>query len=100
MDRPFTLKIELDISAQRILNQVQLTNKDLEKSIEESLVKAFASFNFGEEMVTIVHEAIRNSIKSELSYGTLREKMKTAVNKVIEQKLDTKIDEILNVIDK
>lgn len=92
MERLTQIRLELDINAQKILQQVQINNKHLESSIkagiERALNELFEGDNFEETIAELVKNEIQMTIKRVCGDWALRHKLKDAISKSIEGKID------------
>lgn len=86
------IKLELDIHATRMIQQLQIHNDQLEERVEAGIKKAldelFDRDNFEDSVADLVKDEIEKAIRHAVSDWTLRAKIHDAVHKVIEGKVD------------
>jgi hypothetical protein len=91
--KPMTqIRLELDINAQKMLQQVQIHNMRLEDSIkagiERALNEIFEDDNFEETIAELVKDEIQMTVKRACGDWTLRHKIHDTISKSIEGKID------------
>lgn len=100
MERLATVKIDLEISAQRIISQFQTNNKQLEdaitKGIERALSEVLEDDNFENIVVATVKEEIRNTVKRAASDWSVRNKIQQSILTSIDKKIENLADEWAN----
>jgi hypothetical protein len=92
MERLTQIKLELDINAQKMLQQVQIDNKHIEDSvkagIERGFNELFSDDNFEETIAELVKEEFKMSIKLLCNNWALKYKLQETISKNIENKVD------------
>lgn len=92
MERMTQIRLELDINAQKMLQQVQINNEHLEDSIkagiERALKEIFEGDNFEDTIAQLVKDEIQMTVKRACGDWTLRHKIQDAISKSIEGKID------------
>ena len=92
MERMTQIRLELDINAQRMLQQVQVNNEHLEDSIragiERALKEIFEGDNFEDTIAQLVKDEIQMTVKRACGDWALRHKIQDAISKSIEGKID------------
>lgn len=92
MEQMTQIKLELDINAQKMLQQVQIHNEHLESSIkagiERALNEIFQGDNFEETIAELVKDEIQMTVKRACSDWALRHKIQDTISKSIEGKID------------
>lgn len=73
MENTTILKVELNINAQKIVNQIILNNETIEKEIKEGIESAFEKFDFKAEIEKATGEAIRNEVRNAINHGSIKE---------------------------
>lgn len=100
MDGATRIRLELEVSATKMIQQYMLHNEHLEKEIEVGIKKAFENFDFETEIQKSVEGAIRASIKDYRLWSDIRAKIKDKVNEIVDKKFDTIADDIAKEIAK
>ena len=92
MERMTQIRLELDINAQKMLQQVQINNEHLEDSIkagiERALKEIFEGDNFEDTIAQLVKDEIQMTVKRACGDWALRYKIQDAISKSIEGKID------------
>lgn len=92
MERMTQIRLELDINAQKMLQQVQVNNEHLEDSIkagiERALKEIFEDDNFEDTIAQLVKDEIQMTVKRACGEWVLRHKIQDAISKSIEGKID------------
>ena len=92
MERMTQIRLELDINAQKMLQQVQINNEHLEDSIkagiERALKEIFEGDNFEDTIAQLVKDEIQMTVKRACGDWALRHKIQDAISKSIEGKID------------
>lgn len=86
------IRLELDINAQKMLQQVQVHNREVKEKVKRGIEKAlkdvFEDDNFENKIAEVVKGELQNSVKRAASDWTMRNKIHEAINKNIEGKID------------
>lgn len=94
------ITMELEVSAQRILNQFMLHNKQMEEQLEAGIKKAVESFDFERAIEQKVKSTIQNSFLTSTTYSRIQEIIDEKINNFIDANIDMIIDNLKTKIDK
>lgn len=92
MEDQVSLKIELDIAAQKILNHVIINNDAIERQIESGIKSAFANFDFEGTVKKACENAIEDNIKKSIAWGKLREIVQLKADKIVSDHIDKQME--------
>lgn len=103
MDRLVRLNVELDISAKKIIQQVQFDNKEIEtligKGLEKVLNEMFSNQDKFIEYVSIAfRNEIDNTIRSVMTDWSLKQKIKEKFEVLIENKIEEISNDLIKKI--
>jgi hypothetical protein len=87
MENAIVIKTQIEIAAQKIIQQVMIGNEALEKQIEEGVKRAFDNFDFSAEVERAVRSCIERAIKESSDWG--------AISKMVHEKAETIIQEYI-----
>ena len=86
------IKLELDIAASRMLQQVHVHNQHLEKSIQNGIERAlkeiFEDENFEETICKLVKGEIKSSVKKAAQGWAIERKIEEVIHESIARKVE------------
>jgi hypothetical protein len=89
MDNITTFRIELDVSAQKVIHQFMMHNEHVEEQIRNAIKKTVESFDFESEIRIIAERQLRKALQDAMNYGNLeqmvREKTQIIYTELIEK---------------
>lgn len=89
-----TLKIELGVAAERILQNLQLNNKEIEEQITKGLTKAFEEIvKEDDAFVSIIAEATKVEVINLVRKATNSWELKHKINELLAKKFGEKLTE-------
>lgn len=93
MNNLTNIRLELDINAQKMMQQVQIHNQHLEENIksgiELALKEIFEENDFERVIADLVKQEIKNQVKDAASSWAVRHKIQDAISSAIEKKVDS-----------
>jgi predicted transcriptional regulator len=102
MENITTLKIELDIQAQKIIQQLQLHNKVIEDQITKGIELAMEEISKEDDFVKAVKDSTKNEIfnivKSSIMSYTFRNKLINSIEDKIGEKVSEYTDKLLTKV--
>lgn len=97
MDSLATIKVDLGINAQRFVGQFMSNNKQLEevisKGIDRALTELLTEENFEQIIVDNTKSEIMQVMKNAVSDWSVQYKLKEAVGKAVEKKIQLVADD-------
>lgn len=93
-----TLRIELGLSAQKIIQQMELNNQSLEEVIKKGVMQAFGEISKEENLQEMISAQTKIEIKNIVSNVVFDFQFKNKVREAIVEKMGKKIDEYANKI--
>ncbi len=81
-------RLELEISAQKVIHQFVMHNEQIREQLESGIEAAVKKYDFQGEVEKMVDKTIKDAIWNSLNYGKLKE----AVSKKVSEIADTLID--------
>ncbi len=88
-----TFKIDLEINAARIIQQVKLHNESIEKQIEKGVTDAVKELSDNDGIANHVKQITIDGIKENVSWLLNGYVMQNKIQSIIEEKVEKKIDE-------
>lgn len=85
------IRVELDIQAQKLINQYMIDNKRIEKEIEAGIKKAFESIDLEKEVEKSVKNCIEKAIKDSSDWGKIRNAVKKKTDVIVEEYIEKSI---------
>lgn len=89
----FSIKLELGISAQKIIQQVQCNHVLLEEQIQKGIELALDDILSTDNFVEVVRENTKKEINNIVTQCILRWETRDKINKIVNEKIGQKIDE-------
>src|SRR6185503_18284685 len=93
MENMFRLNVELNLSAQKIMQQVYLNNKTIETSIEDAMEQAFKELADEKSFVKDIKESVKEQIKSFVRQNAFSYDMQKSLRTAIDEKVTKKISD-------
>ena len=94
MENSTTIKLEIEVAAQRMISQYMIHNDQLKKQLESGIKKAFEDFDFEKTIENQVRETIAGIIKKSGDWGKIRR----AVEEKLSEAIDAKVNKIVKAI--
>lgn len=91
-----TIRFELEIAAQKVINQLMLNNSAIEQQLEVGIKSAFESFDFE----AAIKEATLRTIESEIRKSTNWDKMIRLVREKADKIVDDHIEKHMDNLKK
>ena len=86
-----TIRMELDINAQRILSEYRTHNENLEEQVEAGINKALSEIlegDFVNYVAAVTKDALGSSIRNSVTEWQMKMKIQKAITNAIEAKVD------------
>lgn len=87
-----TIKLELGISAQKFIQQVQLTHGTIEEQIAKGIELALNDLCEGDNFVQSVRNATKLELESIVNKAALSWETKSKIEKLVAEKISKRID--------
>jgi phosphomevalonate kinase len=100
MDNQTAIRIELDIAAQKVINQIMINNEAVAKQLKSGFEKAFQNFDFEAYAQQAATRAIEKAIQESANYGEVRKLVEKRSNEIINEILDAKFKALWGDSDK
>lgn len=91
MDNVSTVRVELDIQAQKMISQYMINNERIEKEIESGIKRAFESIDLEAEVERSVKNCIEQAIKQSAEWGKIRDAVKKKTDIIVEEYIEKSI---------
>ncbi len=98
MDNLTTIRLDLGINAQKMMQQVHLNNKLIEDHIQRGIELALDDITKEDNLVEAIREATTNELISVVNQTVLSWELKNKISKIVEQKLGEKLEEYANTV--
>jgi hypothetical protein len=102
--RNVQLRIELDVSAQKIMQQLHLDNNLMEEQVHKGIKLAVEELTVDDGLVQMVKETALNELKTVIHKAVLSYELKNKISKSVEERLEDKFqkfaDEFAEMITK
>ena len=87
-----TLKIDLEISAEKIISQLHIHNQDVESQIEAGIKQAIEELAAGNGLIDHVRQATLKSVLDTINKSVMRYDLQYNIQKIIGDKIQSKIE--------
>lgn len=94
------IKLEIEVMAQRLLQQYMIHNEQIEKQVEAGIKNAFENFDFEKEVEKIAKQAIEHSISSSINYGKINDMIKKKSDEILSGIADKYFKKVRAVLSK
>jgi hypothetical protein len=91
MENTSTIRVELDIQAQKMIHQYMIDNQRVEKEIEAGIKKAFESIDLEKEVERAVKKCIEDAIRQSADWGKIRDAVKKKTDEIVEVYIEKSI---------
>lgn len=92
------IRVELEISAQKIIQRLQLNNEAIEDQIEKGISLAIKDITEGDAFIQHIRTATIQEIKNITNKAILSWELKSKISKLIEEKVYKKVEEYADKI--
>jgi hypothetical protein len=87
-DNITTFRMELDVAAQKVINQFMLHNEHVEDQIRSAIKATVEGFDFEREIRVIATEQLRKAVRDAMTYGELEKKVRAVAGKIYEEMIE------------
>src|SRR5690606_24393440 len=87
-DNITTFRMELDVAAQKVINQFMLHNESVEEQIRNAIQKTVENFDFEGEIQRIATEQLRTALREAMKYSVLENKVRELAGKIYEELIE------------
>lgn len=87
------IKIELEIAAERVINQLMVNNEKVENEIREGVKSALESFDFKVVVENAIKSCIESAIKSSTEWGAIRKLVSAKTDEIVNQYIENSLTE-------
>lgn len=91
MENYTQVKVELDIMAQKLINQYLINNEKIEKEIEAGIKKAFDNIDIEKEVEQSVKHAIEQAIRDSSDWGKIRAAVRKKTDEIVDAYIERAI---------
>jgi len=92
------MTLDLQIDAQRFIQQVQSYNAEVEAQVEEGLNKAFEELSKDGTIERLINESVRKNVMDSFSRWVFQSDIRKNIEKQLTEKLSAKIDAYTDVL--
>lgn len=92
MDNTTSLRIELNISAQKISQMVMINNEGIEQQISKGIEMAINDLMDGDNFIEKVREATKQELALIVNKSVMSWEVKNSISKMISEKVNEKIE--------
>lgn len=92
MENSTSIKIELDIQAQKIISGYMVNNEKIASEIEAGIKRAFETINIPDHVERNVKMCIENAIKQSSEWGKIREKVSKMTDEIVDKYIESSIN--------
>lgn len=96
MEKQVVLKLELDIAATKMLQQVIINNDGIESQIQKGIELAVKDLTNGDSFIQKIRETTKREIEVLVSRALMSYEIQHSIQKSISSKLQGKIEEYSN----
>lgn len=93
-----TMQVNMNIDAQRIIQQVQFNNKEIELEIEKGLNKAIEELSKEGVIEQMIVEAAKKNIMDSFSRWVFQTRIREKIEKALTDKLNDKIEKYTDTL--
>jgi len=87
-------RIELEISAQKVIHQMVVHNEAVKQQLEDGIKRAVENYDFQSTVEEMVSKVIKDAIWNSISYGKLKEAVSTKVSEIADQLIEKHISHL------
>lgn len=98
MDHNVTMRLELEISAQKILSHLIVHNETVEKGIEAGLKNAFETFDFERVVTEAAKRAIQREIEDASGFKAIREMVRKKADEIVNKHIEKQLEELTKTL--
>lgn len=95
MNNNSIIRVELDIIAQKMIQQYMLNNEMISKEIEDGIKNAFEKVDIKKELEMSLETSIKDSIKNIFQYGKIKQMINNRLESLLDEKMEKLMDEII-----
>ena len=93
MENALIIKNEIEIAAQRIIQQVMITNDQVKEQVEAGVKRAFEKFDFETEIEKAITGSIERAIRDSSQWGKISKLVYEKADEIIQAFIDKQIKE-------
>lgn len=93
-----TMQLQLNIDAQKFIQQVQLNNEMIEGEIEKGLNKAFDELSKDGEIEKMIFEAVKKNIMDSFSRWVFQTDIRNKIEKQLSEKMSEKVEKFTDAL--
>ncbi len=93
MNGTTVLKIELGISAQKIIQEIRINNESIEDQIAKGIELALNDLCEGDNFIQQIREATKNELALIVNRAVLSWEVKNKISKLVEEKIGQKVEQ-------
>lgn len=79
-----TVKITLEIMAEKMLSQYIIRNEEIEEQMKVGIINAFENFNFETEIEKMVSKTINDTIHSSTGWRKVKDLVQAKADKIVD----------------
>lgn len=82
------IRFELEIAAQKVINQFMLNNRHIEDQLESGIKNAFEDFDFESEIKVATTNAIESEIRKSANWDRLTKLVREKADKIVDDHIE------------
>ncbi len=98
MEHPVTIRLDLGVSGQKFIQQVQLHNKTIEEQVELGINAALQEISNTEDFMLVVKNETVKQLNEIISKQVFSWELKNRITKLIEERIEAKVREYADKI--
>lgn len=98
MENTTHIKLELGISAQKLVSMIQVNNESIEDQIAKGIELAIKDLTDGDNFVQQIRDVTKKEVASLVNQAVMSWEVKNKISKVIAEKMEAKIEEYADSI--
>lgn len=98
MENTTHIRLELGISAQKIVSMIQVNNESIEEQIAKGVELAIKDLTDGDNFIQQIREATKQEVTNLVNQAVMSWEVKNKISKVIAVKMEAKIEEYADKI--
>ena len=91
MNNTTAIKIELQVSAQKVIHAFMQNNAEIEDQLRNALEKAVKNFDFEEEVMSIVSHELAEATRRAMEYSKIKEYVQQKADAIFEKIIENEI---------
>lgn len=98
MENTTHIRLELGISAQKIVSMIQVNNESIEEQISKGIELAIKDLTDGDNFIKQIREATKQEVSNLVNQAVMSWEVKNKISKLIAHKMEEKIEKYADQI--